>query len=180
MGKYDAEFLERGRINAAANAQGRRVTPLSVTPIAPKEKAKKPRAKGPCKTPVVTEIIQPFTVLGGVRFPIITFNELNHSAFRGNHHALSAYRRGIHAAVANALMAVAKPALPVVVRLTRISPSLLDEHDGLRASLKTPVDAIAIWLGVDDGNKQAVEWKYGQEKCARGTMGVEIRFERKP
>lgn len=67
-----------------------------------------------------------------------------------------------------------RPPLPCEVVLTRISPPggrKLDD-DNLRGSLKAIRDAVAEWLGVDDGSEQ-VHWSYRQE---RGEWGVRIEF----
>lgn len=68
------------------------------------------------------------------------------------------------------------PPGPVSVLMVRVSPRSatgwrgLDEHDNLRASLKAPVDAVAIWLGRDDADK-SIQWQYGQRE---GPWAVEI------
>lgn len=65
-----------------------------------------------------------------------------------------------------------RPALPVVVRLVRISPRKLD-GDNLQGALKAVRDGIADWLGVDDGH-DAVTWEYGQEQGKPACVRVEI------
>lgn len=54
--------------------------------------------------------------------------------------------------------------LPVLigVKLTRISPGQLDEHDNLRNALKGVCDAVAQRLGIDDASP-FVRWSYAQE-----------------
>lgn len=44
---------------------------------------------------------------------------------------------------------------PLVVLLTRIAPRPLDS-DNLARALKAPRDAVAEWLGVDDGDERVV------------------------
>lgn len=66
-------------------------------------------------------------------------------------------------------------ALPVVVTVTRIAASSgLDPHDGLPASCKPVVDAIAEAFGVDDRDPR-VTWRYDQRRGKR--YGCEIRIE---
>jgi hypothetical protein len=59
-----------------------------------------------------------------------------------------------------------KPPLPVNVTLRRIGPKLLDS-DNAAGACKHVQDAIASWLGVDDGNRSMVQWNY--EQVAVGT-----------
>lgn len=63
--------------------------------------------------------------------------------------------------------------LPCVVRLTRISAGTLDD-DGLRSALKAVRDAIAKWLGVDDGKTELVRYQYDQEPGKRKEYGVRV------
>src|SRR5690349_498129 len=51
---------------------------------------------------------------------------------------------------------------PARVRLTRLAARRLDA-DNLASSQKHVQDAVARWLGVDDGDA-AVTWEYAQEK----------------
>ena len=59
------------------------------------------------------------------------------------------------------------------VSLTRISKGKLDEGDNLNSSFKFVRDAIAEWLGVDDGSDR-YDWRYAQE---RGEPGIRILIE---
>lgn len=79
-----------------------------------------------------------------------------------------AYQRGLVSAYFNFR---SRPALPVTVTLTRMSPGTLDEHDNLPSAFKHIVDQLAAWLGVDDADER-VTWKYAQSKCKRGDFGV--------
>jgi hypothetical protein len=63
------------------------------------------------------------------------------------------------------------------VLVTRISAGYLDAHDGLPGACKAAVDAIADWLGVDDGDESRVRWRYAQEGCRRGECGLRIDIE---
>jgi hypothetical protein len=66
--------------------------------------------------------------------------------------------------------------LPCVVTLTRLSAGELDSHDNLSGSMKGIVDGIADKLGIKD-NDGRVQWRYEQERCARGKFGVRIELE---
>ena len=54
---------------------------------------------------------------------------------------------------------------PLVVLLTRIAPRPLDS-DNLARALKAPRDAVAEWLGVDDGDER-VTWLVDQERRSK-------------
>lgn len=60
---------------------------------------------------------------------------------------------------------------PVVCRLVRLGGGEMDD-DGLRASLKYVRDAVADFLGVDDGRRGPVRWDYADEPG--GPAGVRI------
>lgn len=65
--------------------------------------------------------------------------------------------------------------LPLLVTMTRIANSDgLDPHDGLPASCKPVVDAIAEALGIDDRDPR-VTWAYAQRRGR--AYGCEIRIE---
>lgn len=49
---------------------------------------------------------------------------------------------------------------PATVTLTRLGPRRMDEDNAI-AGLKAVRDAVARWLGVDDGDP-VVSWKYAQ------------------
>jgi len=57
----------------------------------------------------------------------------------------------------------------VRVLLVRMSPRKLDD-DNLRGAMKAVRDAIAAWVGIDDGSEWW-EWCYDQRK---GQLGVQI------
>lgn len=102
-----------------------------------------------------------------VFIPIKTVSTLN----AREHWAQRAERAKHHRAAAHwAMKGQAKPDLPCLIQLTRLSASALDT-DNLAASQKSVRDGIADWLGIDDGS-DAVRWVYAQEKCARGEFGV--------
>jgi hypothetical protein len=81
---------------------------------------------------------------------------------RREHHLARARRtRREIAAVLGALGGRTPPPLPVVVLLVRVGWNALDV-DGLVASVKGPIDAIARWLGVDDRD-QRLHWHLAQQ-----------------
>ena len=57
----------------------------------------------------------------------------------------------------------------IVATLIRVSPRRLDD-DNLRGAMKAVRDAIAAWVGIDDGSAR-YEWRYEQRK---GALGVQI------
>ncbi len=64
--------------------------------------------------------------------------------------------------------------LPVVVTITRIANSNgLDPHDGLPASCKPVVDAIAEAMGIDDREPRGT-WRFDQRRGR--AFGCEIRI----
>jgi len=68
-----------------------------------------------------------------------------------------------------------EPPLSASVRLTRVAARLIrDEHDNLPGAFKAVVDAVAKWLGVDDGDKDRVRWFYAQEKRSKTNL---VRIE---
>jgi hypothetical protein len=65
--------------------------------------------------------------------------------------------------------------LPVTVTITRIANSGgLDPHDGLPASCKPVVDAIAEAMGVDDRDPR-VTWAYAQRRGRGYSVEIAIR-----
>lgn len=67
-----------------------------------------------------------------------------------------------------------KPAIPCDVLLTRVSPNKCDD-DNLSGAMKAIRDAIAAWLGVDDGS-DLVKYRYAQARGPRGHHEVRIEF----
>ena len=67
------------------------------------------------------------------------------------------------------------PALPVVVTITRVGPAKMDS-DGLAAAAKHVRDAVARWMGVDDGceGPDGYTWRYEQRSDGRGVYAVEV------
>jgi hypothetical protein len=63
--------------------------------------------------------------------------------------------------------------VPLVVTIKRVGSRLMDS-DNVVGAAKHVRDAIAKWLGRDDGPKGCVEWRVEQRK---GPYSVEIRIE---
>jgi len=85
-----------------------------------------------------------------------------------------------HAGVGGETLAAYGPRL--LVTLTRLASRDLDT-DNLSSSLKGPRDAIAAWLGVNDGPKGPVRWAYAQERRTdknKKLGGVRIEITRAP
>lgn len=59
----------------------------------------------------------------------------------------------------------------IVVELTRVAPRALDSDNAVGA-MKAVRDAIAAWIGIDDGSSR-YEWRYAQR---RGPASVMIAF----
>lgn len=68
-----------------------------------------------------------------------------------------------------------KIALPVAVKLTRISFGTLDTHDNLRSALKGCADGVADFFGVADRDPRIV-WSYGQENGGKKVRRVRVEF----
>lgn len=108
-----------------------------------------------------------------VRFPFRTVSELNR---RGHEHWRVTHKRASEQKWLTTWILGWKRReyrFPVTVKLTRLAPRKLDEGDNLNASFKSIRDAIAKWLGVNDGDTSRVVWTYAQERSK--TYGV--RFE---
>jgi hypothetical protein len=75
--------------------------------------------------------------------------------------------------VTDALRGIAVPAGPWRVVITRVGPRVLDD-DNRTASAKGVRDAVAAWLGVDDGS-ESVRWEVRGE-VARG-YAVRVQIE---
>jgi hypothetical protein len=110
-----------------------------------------------------------------VTVPLHTVNESNsHTHWRMRAKRASTARH----VVTLALNATAKPSdvrFPCVVWLTRMSMGTLDD-DGAASACKATRDAVAAWLGVDDGEVDKVAFGYSQAKCGRGQHSVRIEI----
>jgi hypothetical protein len=65
---------------------------------------------------------------------------------------------------------------PLLVTLTRLSAGTMDD-DGLASSLKAVRDGVAQAVGIDDGDRARLRFRYEQRKVPRGGFGVEVRIE---
>lgn len=93
------------------------------------------------------------------------------------HWSADAKRRKDHRTITRwALGSMAKPALPVVVTLTRIGVRDLDD-DNLAAGFKSVRDEIAAWLGCGDGKKDPITWHYAQTRGKPKQYAVKIQIE---
>lgn len=93
---------------------------------------------------------------------------------REHHHAKARRVARERALVGGALAGVTAPPGPWRVTIARVGPRALDT-DNLTASAKAVRDAVAAWLGVDDGPEGPVAWVYGQR---RGGYLVEVLVAR--
>lgn len=81
------------------------------------------------------------------------------------------HRRNERETIARALAGMKRPAGPWEVVIVRQGPRRLDD-DNATASAKTPRDAVAAWLGIDDGDARF--------RCAvqqETTKGYGVRIE---
>ncbi len=118
--------------------------------------------------------ISPLT--NSVSLPLRTTRGLNS---REHHMARSRRVKAEHEAVTWALIQAhgRQPpfAPPLVVTLTRYSPSIGLDDDNLQGALKAVRDAIAAWLGIDDKHTAQVRYAYAQQRKSR-TWAVRIDF----
>lgn len=102
-----------------------------------------------------------------VRLPLRVVSEAN---ARGSWHGGASRAARQRSAVGLALQQHHRPALPVSVRLVRWAPRKLD-GDNLQRALKAVRDAVAEWLGVDDGDAR-VSWHYAQGVARTYALGI--------
>lgn len=108
------------------------------------------------------------------------------SNLRTHHFATHKRKRRQQRAVETALRMVraadrdaATNASPVHVRLCRVAGAELDPGN-LEGSFKHVQDAIARWLGVDDGDGERVRWTYAQSPDLKFYPIVNVEFLRDP
>lgn len=106
-----------------------------------------------------------------IRIPLRTVNGLNERA----HWSVKAKRaKAERKAVGWSMACTSAPPLPVVVTITREGPIRRPlDGDGLQAAGKHVRDAVADWLGTDDGNP-AIRWEYAQIKAKEYGVLVEV------
>lgn len=112
-------------------------------------------------------------MVGGLmqfEIPVKTVSTLN----TREHFRVAAHRKALHRATTRRIVhGLPRPALPVIVCLTRHSAGTLDAHDNLPSAFKHVVDELASWLGIDDADPR-VQWRYEQEKCKKGQTWVSV------
>lgn len=107
-----------------------------------------------------------------IKIPIRTVSELN----QREHWAVRAKRNKSQQQAVGLFLNTCKPIrVPADVWLTRIAPRNLDQGN-LEASFKHVQDAVAKWLGVDDGDRDNVIWRYDQRKGKPKEYGVIIEI----
>jgi hypothetical protein len=122
-----------------------------------------------------------------VRIPIRTKNPLNGAC--GNSRLAAVIRARDRAKQRDVTLLIVVAALharglegpelvPATVTFTRVSAGRLDD-DGLAASLKGPRDSIAKALGVNDGDREAIRFRYAQRRGPQRKFEVEILIERR-
>lgn len=106
-----------------------------------------------------------------IEIPLKTISEAN----ARDHWSKKAKRVRHHRSTAHLLTKrVARAtALPVVVTLTRVSPSSGLDDDNLRSALKAVRDGIADAYGVDDRDP-GIAWRYAQRRGTAYAVQVEI------
>lgn len=82
-------------------------------------------------------------------------------------------RRREHATITAALRGITPPAGPWRVTITRVGPRAMDD-DNRTASAKGVRDALAAWLGIDDGDECAA-WEVRGEVSRGYAVRVQIQ-----
>lgn len=148
---------------------------------------RKPR-KARATTPMIATAVRyssrtdgPFRAINGhllcVDFPIRTESEMN--ASDEPTYATTARKRSQHAIVeavlSDAAARTAKPWLwlPLRITMVRVGPKRMD-CDNATSATKFVRDAIASWLGVNDGD-DAIVWVYRREIAPAFGVRAEIR-----
>lgn len=112
--------------------------------------------------------------------PVRTVSELNrHEHWRLRQKRAKAQHEAVHVGVLAWVQRYQQGIVrcgPMHIHLTRIAPRKLDT-DNLAGALKHVRDAVAKFLGVDDGDEERVTWSVGQEP-AKG-YSVRIQFYRR-
>ncbi len=107
-----------------------------------------------------------------VTVPIKTISEANTTgAWRTKARRVKEQKRVVGLVMSQFDPALVK--LPAVVRLTRCSFGQLDS-DNLASSCKAARDAVAQWIGIDDGDTTRVVYQYAQGYSARGTYSLTV------
>ena len=72
-------------------------------------------------------------------------------------------------------LVAAPPSPPVDIVIVRTSPGTLDD-DNLQGSGKHVRDAVAKWIGIDDGRRAGFRCRVEQTSAGRGVYSVTIRI----
>lgn len=84
-------------------------------------------------------------------------------------------RYGILHRLANALRLAPRLKAPYAVKLVRIGPRTLDEHDNLRHAFKNIADGVCDALGIkNDMDRLKIVFEYAQERSKAHAIRVEV------
>jgi hypothetical protein len=127
------------------------------------------------------EVAPRWTPLADIGIDLATVSEAN---ARSHHHAKAARARRQREAMSLALYQLGRQPAELLARgrlrvtFTRLASGTLDD-DNLAGAFKACRDAVASWLGVDDGPRGPVVWAYAQEphKRHRNAPMVRVSFE---
>lgn len=108
----------------------------------------------------------------GIFLGVQTVSEMN---MRDDHYSRHSRKKLQQGSFYIAVLAIPRPTEPIRVRMIRLGPRRMDD-DNLASSFKHLRDAVAKWVGVDDG-EAFYEWVCEQEK--HPFYGVRIVIERK-
>ena len=111
--------------------------------------------------------------------PVVTKasnNSREHWAIRARR--VKAEREATRVCFIEALRVFVRPNPPCTVRLTRLSPRLLDDGDNLPSAMKGIRDQVADELGLANDRDPRVTWLYAQEKRgkAEGPPAVKVQI----
>jgi hypothetical protein len=127
------------------------------------------------ESPAIALDTRPRVVVLDVDAPPQSINKLVSEHWQSRGHRRERERR----AVARALEGKRRPLGPWCVTFTRIGSHALDS-DNLAISFKAYRDEICDWLGVDDGDSDAVRFEYEQRKARIKILRLMRDGSRKP
>lgn len=112
--------------------------------------------------------------------PVRTVNDLNNRQHWRVVHKRAKEQRNVARLVADASGKPPEP--PLLVTMTRVGDRRMDTGDNLAGSMKHVRDAIADWLGIDDGRDDLVTWAYDQRLRGKRTnpVGVDVTVQPRP
>jgi hypothetical protein len=171
--------VKRKKVPPSATASGQEIVDSTrITRICGAERMQPPELSGATGGQVIREVADHRRIVGGspleVLLPLRTGRGQNdrHRHWAGGYRQAKREKR-----VVGYLWPWRRRdwSFPLLITLTRISPSLKEiDDDNLRGSLKYVRDAVAKLLGVDDGDRARVKFDCDQ---ARGDWGVRISVE---